>query len=253
MHHYYDTVVEPTASSIHIEESICNPLSMILEISELAKRRSKDGYYIGRIENPSRGVIYSVHGNIRIIIYRKSFTIDSVWGGDPNYVKMRRPDGVPGPRGSFERYIIENDSKLDNWTSYEKDMVSKLFKRFRLFLKIVKDNPLKVPGENIVSNSIKDSDARAFLLTHMSHELLTPLTGISNNMSIVLDDKEISREEIELHMTDGMGLVNNMKRTISGMISSRRHPTLVFICHLMFMWNPSTTCSREKLRTLWIR
>ena len=287
--HNYDKIVEPTASSIRIEESICNPLSMILErvitsdnlkrekilmnsldgifrygnmrsfisenyqdileptrtsciilydgknidtwgennvflyddISELAKRRSKDGYYIGRIENPSRGVIYSVHGNIRIIIYRKSFTIDSVWGGDPNYVKMRRPDGVPGPRGSFERYIIENDSKLDNWTSYEKDMVSKLFKRFRLFLKIVKDNPLKVPGENIVSNSIKDSDARAFLLTHMSHELLTPLTGISNNMSIVLDDKEISREEIELHMTDGMGLVNNMKRTISGMISSR--------------------------------
>ena len=77
------------------------------DISELTRRRSKEGYYVGRIEDPPRGVIYCVHGNIKIIIYRKSFTTDSVWGGDPDYVKVKRPDGVPGPRGSFERYIVE--------------------------------------------------------------------------------------------------------------------------------------------------
>ena len=183
---------------------------------------SGDSRYCGRLENPPRGVMYLVHGRCQIIIYRSSKDTETSWGGDPNHVKIMRPDGVPGPRGSFERYLVDHKSMLKPWAPVEERMFSLFTEKIRVFQKLSTTNQTFTgdPGNSIVMNSLGKTSLESFLLTHLSHELMTPLTGISNAMNIVLTDNDISREEMVAHMESGLDCVDMMHKAIRAVMTT---------------------------------
>lgn len=200
------------------ETSISSPE----DFSDMNDRYSGDTYS-GRLENPPRGVMYFVHGRCQIIVYRGSQDTDTFWGGDPHHVKIRRPDGVPGPRGSFERYLVENKSMLKPWAPVEERMFSLFAERIRVFQKAslsTNSTFTEDPGNSIVMNSLGKTSLESFLLTHLSHELMTPLTGISNAMNIVLTDNDISREEMVAHMESGLDCVDMMHKAIRAVMTT---------------------------------
>lgn len=193
------------------------------DVSQLEGERLRDGYFVGTIENPLRGVMYFFHGDNRVIFYRKTSDLEITWGGDPSHVKVRRPDGVPGPRGSFERFIRKKESFLEPWTSIDEGIMSYLSSRLMVFIKTKKKMEMLstrvINNRDIVCNSVKPDRVDSFLITHMSHELVTPLSGISNAMRIVLEDKMISREEIDITMENGLDCVDRMNKTIREVLS----------------------------------
>lgn len=194
------------------------------DLSQLENKKVTTECYIGRIKGPVRGVIYIPHGTTRVVFYQKPVVADTVWGGDPNHVKVKRPDGIPGPRGSFGRYLLQDDTVLKSWTFQEKKLIRSMSARFHVFLSMTRRintlTPNVLRGSDVVCNSLGIKEADSFLLTHMSHELLTPLAGISNSIRIVMSDKNISREDTESFLGDGMDCVESMRSTIQGIVST---------------------------------
>lgn len=195
------------------------------DIKNLKKKASRHGFYIGQLKKPKRGIIYILHGTISIVFYRKTVDTSTVWGGDPDHVKIKRPDGVPGPRGSFERYVIQNEGVLKPWTSGDKKLACFISNRVRIYMEakrvsesIVISN-MRSDSNPVMYNTVGSVEVNTSLLTHMSHEILTPLNGISGSMKIVMENRDISRGDIESLLSQGLECVDFMKCSIEGVLS----------------------------------
>lgn len=89
------------------------------DLDRVSRNATGKDWCLEEIDRPSRGVLGIVRGNLSVVFVRRSITSDKAWAGDPSYVKIRRPDGVPGPRGSFERYIQSGADKLNKWNAQD--------------------------------------------------------------------------------------------------------------------------------------
>lgn len=195
------------------------------DIDKLKKKASGGGFYVGVLRKPLRGVALILYGTTYIAVYRKTEDITTFWGGDPNYVKIKRPDGVPGPRGSFERYVMKKEGVLRPWTPSDKDIMRFMSTRLHLYLEskresypIVVSRPIPVTN-HVTYNSVNKQELDSSVITHMSHEMFTPLNGISSTMKIVMDDRDISRGDIETLMGQGLECVQTIKNSIEGVLS----------------------------------
>lgn len=191
------------------------------DTKKLQKKASRTGFYVGALKKPTRGIVYVLHGSTSLVLYRKTKDIDTIWGGDPNHVKIKRPDGVPGPRGSFERYVLKNQGVLDAWTEDDKKLFSFMSRRMQLFIESKKRPEHKVEnrGDHVAYNTMDSNVVDISLLAHMSHEILTPLNGISSSMKIVMEDRDIERSDVESLLGEGLECVQSMKSSIEGVMS----------------------------------
>lgn len=196
------------------------------DMKKIKKKASRSGFYIGSLKKPLRGVTLILHGTVSILLYRKTADTRTIWGGDPNHVKIKRPDGVPGPRGSFERYVLKNKGVLRPWSPGDNDLIRFMSDRIHIYMEskrlsksIAPSNPANPADNPVTYNSMDVRDVDSYLLTHISHDIFTPLNGISSTMRIVMEDRDISRGDIETLMGQGLDCVQSMKSTMEGVLS----------------------------------
>ena len=196
------------------------------DADKLRKKASRNGFYTGMLRNPNRGISIILHGKTAIGFYRLGTYNEVIWGGDPHHVKIQRPDGVPGPRGSFERYLVQNKSVVLLWTEKEKELMKNMSRRVHVFLEaksrlqylvIPLENEGK--GDDMIYNTVEHMKLDSSLLTHISHELFTPLNGIYNSMTLVSENSEMDRYEVETLMGEGLHCVESMRNSINGVLA----------------------------------
>lgn len=189
---------------------------------------------IGELMNPSRGVISMIHGDLTVVFIRKSVSVDKTWAGDPSHVKIRRPDGVLGPRGSFERYVQSGVDSLNQWNDWDKKLATYVSSRIKLLVATVEyftkktNNLLQAHTSNPNGNvayitapkaSTKQPVFDTSLLSHFSHELKTPLHGISTALTLIQSQDEMTHDILLENVTDGLDCVKALTRTINAVLS----------------------------------
>ena len=194
--------------------------------------RSTDGQecVIGKLSDPRRGVLCIVHTDLVVAFTRRSVAGDKVWGGDPFQKKIMRPDGVPGPRGSFARYIQSDADSLNKWDAQDQHLATHLSGRIRLLSNTLdsfssKLKPLEIPvaeGQVDYSTVASRSGTQKLdtaLISHFSHEIRTPLHGISSALTLLLEDSEMTPKETRTKLLYGMECVKSVEKVTGDVLS----------------------------------
>ena len=209
------------------------------QLSEEVKTSNKD-WLLKAFNNPSRGVLCIAQAGFSIIFVRKSITSDKVWSGDPSHVKVMRPDGVPGPRGSFERYIQSNVDSLNKWNKFDRKLATYISSIIRLYKKSLN----KQEGPNVIhaltgqveyfTEQKPEPILDSAIVSHFSHEIKTPLHGISSVLTLLIEDPDMSQAETQeqiLYAQDSLKavtrLVDSILNIASGKSISDSRPTKV--------------------------
>lgn len=194
--------------------------------------RNTDGQecVIGKLSDPRRGVLCIVHTDLVVAFARRSVVGDKVWGGDPFQRKIMRPDGVPGPRGSFARYVQSDVDTLNKWDAQDQHLATHLSGRIKLLsntldsfsrkLKLI-ESPVEegqVDYSTVASRSGTQNLDTA-LISHFSHEIKTPLHGISSALTLLLEDSEMTPRETRTKLLYGMECVRSVERVTGDVLS----------------------------------
>jgi len=96
--------------------------------NDLVQIKLLEDDFLGYIEEPFRGVIYVVYDKKTLVFFRNPKTIETKWGGDPNYVKKRDNNGCLIARKSFERHVTR-EHKVIPWTNNDEKCASIIYDR----------------------------------------------------------------------------------------------------------------------------
>lgn len=187
---------------------------------------------IDELGDPSRGVVCIAHGDLVAVFIRKSVAEEKTWAGDPSHIKIRRPDGVLGPRGSFERYVQSGADSLNRWSSCDKKLATHVSSRIKLLVTTMesvdkKVNALMVPTDTpkgqveyiTAATNKKQPVLDAALLSHFSHLLKTPLHGIFSAFELMSAQDDMTQDETRKHAGDGLKSVRALTNTINSVLS----------------------------------
>ena len=204
-------------------------------VEKVSREAVGKDWAIGELSHPSRGVISMVHGDLTVVFIRKSVSIEKVWAGDPSHRKIRRPDGVLGPRASFERYVQSGVDSLNKWNTWDKKLASHVSSRIRLFVTTIeffteKTNALlhqahatSLKGNVEYTTAAKLSTPKPIfdtgLVSHFSHALKTPLHGISSALTLIESQPAMTRDVLQGHIGDAQDSVRNLTRTVNSLLS----------------------------------
>lgn len=181
---------------------------------------------------PSRGVICISHDNLSVVFVRKSITSDKAWAGDPSHVKIMRPDGVPGPRGSFERYIQSGADRLNQWNAQDREMATYVSSRIKILVSTAKFFADKT--KSLVQESSKsvqeegqlmyDTDKTpmvlsAALISHFSHELKTPLHGVSSVLTL-LSEESTGNADLQEQLGYGLECLKTISKVVESVLAA---------------------------------
>ena len=205
-------------------------------VGEVSREAVGKDWALGKLSNPSRGVISMVHGDLTVVFIRESVSCDKTWAGDPSYIKIMRPDGVPGPRGSFERYIQSGADSLNKWNQQDKRLATYVSYRIKLVVMTVpffteRTNSLLhahtiCPKGQVGYATLNGAPSKrplfdAALISHFSHELKTPLQGISSVFDMISIEAGTTNSDsaIREHARHGMNCVKTLTRTVNSVLS----------------------------------
>lgn len=193
---------------------------------------------IGELTHLSRGVICTVHGDLTVVFMRKSISIEKSWAGDPSHIKIRHPDGVPGPRGSFARYVQSGADSLNKRDPRDKKLATYVSSRIKLLVATVefftektnallhahRSRPENPKGQVGYITTNKPTTPRpvfdSTLLSHVSHDLKTPLHGISTVLTLLLrDSSNMTQSSIQACASDGLECVEALTRSVNSVLA----------------------------------
>ena len=158
-------------------------------MTDCAKQLSEN-WLLRSFQNPSRGVLCVCMKKVSIIFVRKSNTFDKVWSGDPSHVKLMRPDGVPGPRGSFARYVESGADSNNQWDHHDRQLAIQIASILDLHVSLqISREQNKIDYSSLPTRApIIDPST----ISHFSHEIKTPLHTVSNVLTLLLEDSGIT-------------------------------------------------------------
>ncbi|CAN0072135.1 unnamed protein product, partial [Hapterophycus canaliculatus] len=195
-------------------------------VESVSKGASGRDWVIGKLSDPPRGVLCMVHGDLVIVFIRKSVSSKRTWAGDPSHVKIRRPDGVLGPRGSFERYVQSGADSLNRWDIWDKKLATHVSYRIKLLVTTVqffKDKTNALLGQvNYTTAPVAKRRTPVFdatLLSHFSHELKSPLHGISSTLRLLECQPDMSLEVRKEHLNDGLRCTELLTQAINSVLA----------------------------------
>jgi light-regulated signal transduction histidine kinase (bacteriophytochrome) len=217
-------------------------------VESVSKDASGRDWVVGKLTDPPRGVLCMVHGDLTVVFIRQSVSSKRTWAGDPSHVKIRRPDGVLGPRSSFERHVQSGVDSLNKWATWDKKLATHVSYRIKLLVTTVKffkdkANALLGAHENLLSFHDNQLGARESvpqgqvayttapaakrktpvldptLLSHFSHELKTPLHGISSILKLMECQPDMSREARKEHLGDGLRCTVLLTQAINSVLA----------------------------------
>ena len=190
---------------------------------------SRDGvgkdWFIGELRQPSRGFLCAVvHQDLVLVFIRKSKCSDKMWGGDPSHVKIMRPDGVPGPRGSFERYVQSGVDSLNKWNKRDQELATHMSSRlkplsakFKFFAD--KSDRLVQAGQVGYTTLPKRRVLDTTLISHLSHELNTPIHGLSSTLTLLLEDFDMTPSDMREHLLHGLQCIKLVSKAVEGVLA----------------------------------
>ena len=201
-------------------------------IKRILRNTNGRGCAIGKVSEPRRGVLCVAHADLVVAFIRKSVVGDKVWGGDPFQKKIMRPDGVPGPRGSFARYVQSDADSLNKWDSQDQHLGTHLSGRIKLLSTTLRSfsNKLELLDKSAAPRTTGQVDYSTFpatienisdpaLVSHFSHELKTPLHGLSSTLALLLDDYELTPREARAKLLYGMECVRSVQKVAGDVLS----------------------------------
>ena len=231
-------VLQADCVSIRIDDRVkswgdADLVASVCGVEKVSREAVGKDWAIGELNHPSRGVISMVHGDLTVVFIRKSVSIEKIWAGDPSHRKIRRPDGVLGPRASFERYIQSGVDSLNKWNTWDKKLATHVSSRIRLLVTTVeffteKTNALiqahtTSQGKVQYSTAAKRSETKPIfdtsLVSHFSHALKTPLHGISSALTLIESQPAMTRSVLRRHIGDAQDSVRNLTRTVNSLLS----------------------------------
>ena len=181
------------------------------EVSNISA--SNQDWVVQAYDNPPRGVLCIAQQGFSIIFVRKSMTFDKVWSGDPSHVKVMRPDGVPGPRGSFERYIQSNVDSLNKWEKSDRELASYVSSVLKMYSNL---QPTQIA---YITEEKKVPLVDPTIVSHFSHEIMTPLHGISSVLSLIFEDPDMSKSDIQEQVQHALESLNIVSRLVKSILS----------------------------------
>ncbi len=194
------------------------------EVEHVCQSIGDELWKMGELRHPWRGLIAISHGDISLVLVRGNMKFEKAWGGDPTYVKLLRPDGVPGPRGSFERYIQAGADRDNTWDIHDRKIATYLSSRIEKLSSVSKQaGPLLLPQPGVVGYTTIPSHKRfdPVFVSHMSHELNTPLHELSSVLQFLLEDSSLSltAAETRKHLNRGLHCVTNASSVVDSVLS----------------------------------
>lgn len=200
--------------------------------------RNADGkdWAVGKLNQPPSGVMCIAHEGIVIACVRKSTAFEKVWGGDPFHVKIMRPDGVPGPSGAFERYVQSGVDSLNRWNLQDKQLATYLSSRIKLLSKTAilfenKSNllcqaeaagrPGRVDYATVATGAAASKPVALdpALISHFSHEIKTPIHGLSSTLTLLLEDSDMTQRGTREHLLYGQECVKRVSQAVDDVLS----------------------------------
>ncbi|AAK14595.1 unnamed protein product [Ectocarpus sp. 4 AP-2014] len=217
------------------------------DLDRVSRNASGKGWCLEEFDRPSRGVLGIIHGNLSIVFVRRSITSDKAWAGDPTHVKIMRPDGVPGPRGSFERYIQSGADKLNKWNAQDREMATHLSSRIEILVSTAKffadktkalvrgspDNAGEADGYVRYDTEKTPVPLGAALISHFSHELKTPLHGVSSVLTLLYEEQSIGNANMQKQLGYGLECLETISKVVESVLvaaSGRAHRKIESVC-----------------------
>ncbi len=210
----------------------------VADVDRVSRGAIGRDWAIGKLLHPSRGVLCIVHSDLSIVFVRESISSDKAWAGDPSHVKLMRPDGVPGPRGSFERYIQSDADSLNKWSEHDQEVATYMSSRIKLLATTVKffadkSNALvkanaantkntneRTTGQVDYSTSVKKRVLAAPLISHFSHELKTPLHGVSSVLTLLLEESGVVQDkDAREQLVYGLDCIKTIAKVVESVLT----------------------------------
>lgn len=191
------------------------------EAEHVSKDAAGKEWVLSELKSPPRGVLCVVHDDLVLVLLRKGTCHDKLWGGDPFYTKLMRPDGVPGPRGSFERYVQSGADCLNLWSLHDKRLVTFLSSRMKaMSTKFVRSMQVLGPqgpqGQVGYHTTPKLDPA---ILSHFSHELKTPIHTISGALTLLLEKYDMTPMETRQHLLHALKCVKSISKITESVLT----------------------------------
>lgn len=173
----------------------------------------------------SPGVLCMVHADLVVAFARRTRVSDKLWGGDPFHVKLLRPDGVPGPRGSFERYIQSGADSLNSWNRQDQRVASYLSSRLKLLIHTERwiqthlaqqQRPQGQIGYHTTPTRVNLDPA---ILSHFSHELNTPIHGVLSTLTLLIEDISLTPAETRKHLLYSLKCVRSVSKVVESVLA----------------------------------
>ncbi|CBN80472.1 Viral phytochrome-like protein [Ectocarpus siliculosus] len=211
------------------------------DLDRVSRNAFGKDWCLEEIDRPSRGVLGIIHGNLSVVFVRKSTPCDKAWAGDPTHVKMMRPDGVPGPRGSFERYIQSGADRLNQWNAQDREMATYLSSRIDILVSTTKffaDRTKALVlerGDGCVRYDTEKTPVSldAALISHLSHELKTPLHGVSSVLTLLSEEQSIGNADLQQQLGYGLECLDTISKVVESVLtaaSGRAHRKIESVC-----------------------
>ena len=201
-------------------------LAMTADALEHASRDAiGKAWVLSELTSPSRGVLCMAHKDTVVGFARRTRVSDKLWGGDPFHVKLLRPDGVPGPRGSFERYVQSGADSLNSWNRQDQRVASYLSSRLKLLLHTEHSIQVHRPHQQRPQGQVgyHTTPTRVGLdpaiLSHFSHELNTPVHGVSSALTLLMEDVGLTSSETREHLLHALKCVKSISKIVEGVLA----------------------------------
>ncbi|CAM9156877.1 unnamed protein product [Ectocarpus sp. 12 AP-2014] len=202
-------------------------------IESVARGAIGESCAVGELDDPSRGVLCIDADDVVVVCIKKSIASDKVWAGDPSHIKIMRPDGVPGPRASFERYIQSGADRLNRWDEQDQKLAYYLASRIKIFTATIKhlgcnysvtqgtgDGPRLPPGQvGYHTSKITAPVLDAALISHFSHEIKTQIHGASTAITLLLEDLEMSKSDTRENLLYSLTCIKGVSKMVGSVLS----------------------------------
>lgn len=202
------------------------------DLDRLSRHASGKDWVLEERSRPSRGVLCIIHDNLSLVFVRKSIASDKTWAGDPSHVKIVRPDGVPGPRGSFERYVQSGADSLNKWKTQDREMATYVSSRIKTLVSTVKffndktNSLVQARSKNVREEGQLKYDTEktpvglsAALISHFSHELKTPLHGVSSVLTL-LSEESTGNAEMQQQLWYGLECLKTISNVVESVLAA---------------------------------